>query len=70
MARIICGANELEDDRWDGRTVAQIREELGQVLNIPEGAVTRLNGEEGPGANTALRAGDELEFVKPSGQKG
>jgi len=69
MAKIICGANELDDARWDGKTVSQVREELGAVLNIPENASVLLNGDEAQG-NVALRSGDELEFVKAAGEKG
>jgi hypothetical protein len=69
MAKIICGANELDDSRWDGKTVDQVREELGVVLNIPENAAVLLNGDEAQG-NATLRSGDELEFVKAAGEKG
>lgn len=70
MAKIICGANELDDDRWDGKTIDQVREELEPVLNIPKDAQILLNGDEARQTNVALRAGDELEFVKAAGEKG
>jgi hypothetical protein len=70
MARIICGANELEDARWEGKTIEQVRNELRCVMNIPENATVLLNGEEASDLGSTLRAGDELEFVKPAGSKG
>lgn len=70
MSRIICGANELDDTRWDGKSVEQVRSELRCVLNIPDEAVVRLNGEEIRDVSETLRSGDELEFVKPAGSKG
>lgn len=70
MAKIICGANELDDARWDGKTIDQVREELKTVLNIPEGASVLLNGDEARQTNVALREGDTLEFVKAAGEKG
>lgn len=70
MAKIICGPNELEGDRWDGKTVDQVRQELGIVLNIPEAAAVLLNGRESAQGTVVLRAGDELEFVKAAGEKG
>jgi hypothetical protein len=70
MSRIICGANELQDARWEGKTIEQVREELRCVMNIPDNAAMLLNGEEAPDPGHTLRSGDELEFVKPAGSKG
>jgi hypothetical protein len=70
MTRVICGANELGDYRGEGKTIQQVRDELRCALNIPDNAAVLLNGEEGPDSGSPLRAGDELEFVKPAGSKG
>jgi len=70
MTRIICGANELEDARWEGKTIEQVRNELRCVMNIPDNATVLLNGEEASDPGAALGSGDELEFVKPAGSKG
>jgi len=69
MARIICGANELENANFDGKTIEQLKSELRTVLNIPDNATILLNGVEVQN-NIALRSGDELEFVKAAGDKG
>lgn len=70
MARIVCGPNDIENSRYDGKTIEQVKAELKDVLNIPEGATVLLNGQAAQGTNVSLRAGDELEFVKASGDKG
>ncbi|MBI3098428.1 MAG: hypothetical protein HYY93_09335 [Planctomycetes bacterium] len=70
MSKITCGANELDDSRWDGKTIDQVRSELGAVLNIPENAVVLLNGDEVRQGSSTLHENDELEFVKASGEKG
>lgn len=70
MARIVCGPNELDNPRYDGKTIQDVKAELREVLNIPEGATVLLNGAASPGCATPLREGDELEFVKPAGEKG
>ena len=69
MARIICGANELENANFDGKTIEQLKSELKTVLNIPDNPTTLLNSDEVT-SNVALRSGDELEFVKAAGDKG
>lgn len=70
MAKITCGANELADSRWDGKTIDQVRTELGAALNISENAIVLLNGDEVRQGTSVLHADDELEFVKASGEKG
>lgn len=70
MAKIVSGANELEGAQFDGKSIDQIRTELGPVLNIAKDAVVILNGDEDPSSNSVLRSGDELEFVKAAGEKG
>lgn len=70
MARIVCGPNELDNARYDGKTIDDIRAELHDVLNIPEGAIVLMNGREAQTSSTTVRAGDELEFVKAAGDKG
>ena len=70
MAKITCGVNELENDRFDGKTVAQLRNELGAVLNVPANPTILLNAEPIDDEETVLEDGDELEFVKAAGEKG
>jgi hypothetical protein len=70
MATISCGVNELTNPGFDGKTIAQIKAELGQVLNIAEDSTVLLNDVETTNLNQPLRADDRLEFVKKSGTKG
>jgi antitoxin (DNA-binding transcriptional repressor) of toxin-antitoxin stability system len=52
-----------------GRTVGEIRQHMKHVLNIPEDAQSRVNGNLVDG-DYVLQDNDTLEFVKVSGQKG
>ena len=62
-----CGAASL-DVIAAGQTVAQLREQLREALNIGQAFVPRVNGLTA-NANSVLSPGDSLEFVKPSGDK-
>ena len=70
MAKVICGVNEVSNESFNGKTVAQVMESAGAVLNIPASPVIVLNGEPVSDRNVPLESGDELEFVKPAGEKG
>ena len=70
MAKVICGVNEVSNESFNGKTVAQVMETAGAVLNIPANPVILLNGEAVTDRNVPLESGDELEFVKPAGEKG
>jgi hypothetical protein len=66
--KVINGVNELQAE-LEGRTVAEVRGMLSQVLNIDAVAKPIVNGEQVEETYT-LTSGDELEFVKASGTKG
>ena len=70
MSKITCGANELEITPYAGKTIAHVRQVAGAVLNIPQGCTVLLNDNTVTDENTVLRAADDLEFVKASGEKG
>jgi len=70
MPKITCGVNEIENDRYDGKTVAEVRTELGVILNIPSNPTILINGEPVTDEDTELDSTDELEFVKAAGEKG
>lgn len=70
MPKITCGVNEIENDRYDGKTVAEVRNELGAILNIPSNPTILINGEPVTDEDTELENDDELEFVKAAGEKG
>jgi len=70
MPRVIHGANSTgEQPELAGKTVAQVRCDFKSVYNIPDEATATVNGRAAT-ATTVLRAGDELVFAKPAGQKG
>lgn len=68
MNKVICGVNQL-DANLAGKTVAQVRDMLSQALNIDPEATPMIDGEE-VSEDTTLTEGEELEFVKASGEKG
>jgi len=71
MVTVICGTKEMTDT-FVGKTVTQIRQELGTTLQIPQGAVAIMGGVEipkGEEQSTLVRPGD-LEFVHHTGTKG
>ncbi len=70
MAKLICGVNEVSNDSFNGKTIAQVMESAGPILNIPSNPVILLNSEEISDRNIPLSGDDELEFVKPAGEKG
>ena len=65
---ITWGAN-VDDHDVAGMTINEVRQELRQVFNIAPEADVNVNGVEATG-DTVLRAGDALEFVRASGEKG
>ena len=67
---ILSGANELKSAAYENRSIEDVRRELRTPLNIAEGAETHLNGQRISDPATVLRPGDELEFLKPGGEKG
>jgi hypothetical protein len=65
---IISGVNNISTD-LNGKSVAEIRQMLGQALNIAPDSRPVVNGNEAS-EDYILESGDELEFVKASGEKG
>lgn len=72
MVSVSCGTKEVSC--FPGRTVAQLRQEFGSQLSVPEGSRAIVNGkpvrksEEG----ITIVGGEtkQVEFVGPSGSKG
>jgi len=52
-----------------GRSVAEVGEFLREVLNVDKLSTGMVNGKEVNG-DYVLKAGDNLEFLKPAGKKG
>lgn len=65
---IINGVNTLSAD-LAGKTVSEVRSMLAQALNIDAAAVATVDGVK-VNSNYVLEDGNELEFIKPSGEKG
>jgi len=68
MNKIINGVNTLSAQMC-GKSVAEVRGMLSQALNIDTVAVPTVNGST-VDPSYILKDGDELEFVKASGEKG
>lgn len=68
MNKVISGVNQLEAG-LAGQSVATVRNMLSQPLNIDVASKPVVNGESVDEAY-CLEDGDELEFVKASGEKG
>lgn len=66
--RVRSGVYELSLD-VEGRTVAELRHQLGDALSIAPTAVAIVNGEVVQDAHV-VGPGDDLEFVRPAGRKG
>lgn len=70
--KVICGGENITLDDVADRTIPEIRGKLTEILNITdEHKVVLVNGRKiKDPASYKLAPGDEVEFVKPSGQKG
>ena len=66
--QVSCGASTGNFPVVD-RTVAEVGEFLREVLNVDKLSSGMVNGKEVPG-DYKLKAGDNLEFLKPAGKKG
>jgi len=69
MVTITCGVNSLPTAKVIGSSVGEVRRSYREQLNIPAGARAIVNGRPG-NDDTTLKSGDELEFVKETGEKG
>jgi len=69
MVTIMCGVNSLPTDKAVGMSVGDIRKKYRDTLSIPNGARAILDGKP-VDDETVVRSGQELEFVKETGEKG
>lgn len=63
------GVNTLTLDNLAGRTIREVREDVGDLLNIPDSAQVRINGAPASDDN-GVADGASVEFVKVAGEKG
>lgn len=68
MIRVSSGAAHGNFDVV-GKSVGQVSELLREVLNVDKMSTGIVNGAEKP-SNYVLKEGDNLEFLKPAGNKG
>lgn len=66
---IHCGANSQKFDSIEGLQIGDVADRLQEILNIPSPRQTFANGVQ-VRDNYVIKAGDEIEFVKPAGVKG
>ncbi|MCY3024495.1 MAG: hypothetical protein NTW87_36430 [Planctomycetota bacterium] len=63
------GVNSTNSDTVAGKTVAEVREQVEEVLNVPDSAQVRVNGAPADEEDT-ITDGSTVEFVKVAGEKG
>ena len=70
MAVIICGANKVDNARYDGMSISSLKNQLADFLNIPSNAQVTVNGTTVSDMSRIVQSGDTLEFIKQTGEKG
>ncbi len=70
--KVICGGENMTLDDVADRTIPEIRAKLTEILNITDDhQIVLVNGRKiGDPGSYKIMPGDEIEFVKPAGQKG
>ncbi len=63
------GVNQLTLNTLAGKTVAEVRNEVSSLLNIPASAQVRINGAVADDIDI-VSENASLEFVKVAGEKG
>ena len=63
------GVNTTTLDSVAGKTVGEVREQVSDLLNVPESAQVRINGTPAD-EDDEIADGSTVEFVKVAGEKG
>lgn len=66
---VICGANNQVLEGIEEITVADLRQRLADVMNIPNPSQAIVGGQT-VNDEAVLQPGSQIEFVKPAGSKG
>jgi hypothetical protein len=68
---VVCGANNQDLNLVEGETltVGDVREKLADVLNLPPNALAIIGADQVEDEHV-LKGGEQLQFIKPSGDKG
>lgn len=70
LTKVACGGNSLPFDNIGGMKLGTLRRKCAEVLNITAAhSIVTVNGRQVDEEYT-LRGGEEVEFIKPAGQKG
>lgn len=69
MVKITYGCSTL-DVPADGKTIGDVMAELKAALNLAGNETARLAGGGTIGEDFMLSNGQEVEFIKPAGEKG
>ena len=68
---VICGANVERLDGVEGKTIQEVRDRMREVLNVTDKhTIGLVDGKEVKNLDYKLSGREELEFKKPSGEKG
>ena len=68
---VICGANVERLDGVEGKTIREVRDRMREVLNVTDKhTIVLVDGKEVKNLDYKLSGREELEFKKPSGEKG
>jgi molybdopterin converting factor small subunit len=63
------GVNTIAVDTAVGKTVEELRDQVSELLNVPDSAQVRVNGAP-VDDDTVLQDNSTVEFVKVAGEKG
>ena len=63
------GVNTINVDSVAGKTVGEVRDQVSDILNVPDNAQVRVNGAP-TDDDTLLGEVSTIEFVKVAGEKG
>ena len=66
---VTCGANSQLFGDISGRTISEVRRDLGDVMNISDNAAAMVSGA-AVSEDYVVQPGDRLEFIQASGTKG
>ena len=63
------GVNSVSLDSLSGKTVGEVREQVADLLNVPDSAQVRVNGATAT-EDDVIGENATVEFVKVAGEKG
>jgi hypothetical protein len=69
LAKVINGTVDFNSAALDGLTVGEVREQFGDILQVPDGARSTIDGRQ-VSNDTVVNVGDTLVFDMPTGSKG